>query len=141
MHAEQVRECFDQARVAHLATVDRSAHQPHVVPVTFARLGPDLLITAVDHKPKRTTALRRLANIAGNPPVAVLVDHYEEDWTRLWWARADGTARLSAATEEPDALAALVARYPQYAERPPSGTVILITVVRWIGWTSAAPAG
>ncbi len=76
------------------------------------------LVTAVDHKPKRTTALRRLANIAANPQVSVLVDHYEDDWDRLWWARADGRARVVPAGQDLElratALDALAGRYRQY---------------------------
>jgi PPOX class probable F420-dependent enzyme len=140
MDTEQVCRHFDQARVARLATVGSGARQPHLVPVTFARRG-DTLVTAVDHKPKRTRALRRLANIAANPLVSVLVDHYEEDWTRLWWARADGTARVVEAATEPDALAALVSRYPQYAERAPDGPLIVISVARWTGWSAGAGSG
>lgn len=131
--ADQVRECFDRARVARLATAGADG-RPHLVPITFARVDDDTLTTAVDHKPKRTQALRRLQNIAANPAVCVLADHYEEDWQRLWWVRADGTARIRDAADEPGAVAALVARYRQYDERPPDGPVILITVERWTGW-------
>jgi PPOX class probable F420-dependent enzyme len=141
MDAEQVRAGFDRARVAELATIDVTAARPHLVPVTFARLAGDALVTAGDHKPKRTTALRRLQNIAANPRVCVLAHHYEEDWRRLWWVRADGTATLRHAADDPEAVRALAARYPQYADRPPSGTLIVISVERWSGWESAAAAG
>jgi PPOX class probable F420-dependent enzyme len=134
---EQVRERFDRARVARLATLDAAGPRPHLVPVTFARVGNQTLVTAVDQKPKRTPALRRLRNIAANPRVCVLADHYEDDWTRLWWVRADGVARIGEAAEEPAALAALVARYPQYTGRPPGGPVIVISVERWVGWAAA----
>ncbi|HWD65751.1 MAG TPA: TIGR03668 family PPOX class F420-dependent oxidoreductase [Solirubrobacteraceae bacterium] len=141
MDADQVREYFDRAPVARLATIDTAAHRPHLVPVTFARLDPDTLVTGIDHKPKRTRALRRLQNIAGNPNVCVLADHYEDDWTQLWWVRADGTAQVREASSAPEAVRALVARYPQYAERPLDGPVIVISVVRWTGWVSASAAG
>ena len=85
---------------------------PHVVPCTFALLGDATIVSAVDHKPKRTTALRRLANIAANPRVALLADHYDDDWEALWWARADGTARVVAPGAEPELRAAAVARSP-----------------------------
>jgi PPOX class probable F420-dependent enzyme len=134
VNAGQARERFDQARVARLATLDPSRASPHIVPVTFARAGTDTLVTAVDHKPKRTVALQRLRNIAAHPRVCLLADHFEEDWTQLWWVRADGTARIRRAVDEPAAIEALAARYPQYAERPPDGPVIVIEVERWLGW-------
>lgn len=139
MDAEAVRARFRSVPVARLATVGASG-LPHLVPITFALLGPDTLVTAVDDKPKRTRALQRLANLAAHPQVCVLADHYEEDWRCLWWARADGTARIEETAREPDALSALTARYPQYAERRPAGPLILIAVDRWSGWTAAGHA-
>nr|WP_296067801.1 TIGR03668 family PPOX class F420-dependent oxidoreductase [uncultured Actinoplanes sp.] len=121
---------FASARVAHLATVD-AALQPHLVPMVFALAG-DVIHSAVDGKPKRSRALRRLANIAANPRVSVLADHYEDDWSRLWWVRADGVARVL--DECPEGLAALVARYPQYRVTPPAGPFVEITVRRWSAW-------
>ncbi len=88
----EARRRFASARVARLATADAGG-RPHIVPIVFAVEG-DIIYSAVDHKPKRTTALRRLANMAENPFVALLVDYYDDDWSRLWWARADGTGRL-----------------------------------------------
>src|SRR4051794_4921374 len=83
------RERFAAARVARLATSG-----PHIVPICFA-LDGDTIWSAVDAKPKRTRALRRLENIARDPRVSVLTDHYDDsDWSRLWWARADGTATV-----------------------------------------------
>src|SRR5207244_611648 len=82
------------AKVARLATIGAGG-KPHVVPITFAVDG-DTIYFAVDAKPKRTTDLKRLRNIAANSSVSVLVDHYEDDWTKLWWVRVDGTARLLA---------------------------------------------
>jgi len=131
------------ARVAHLATADADG-RPHVVPITFAVLADGTIVSAVDHKPKRTTALRRLANIAANPQVAVLADYYAEDWTQLWWARADGVARVVDAGEEPAlrtrALDALELRYPPYRRRPPTGALVVVDVARWSGWSAAEPA-
>ena len=139
MHALAVQARFDAARVAHLATASADG-RPHVVPITFARLDDATLVTAVDHKPKRTTALRRLANVAVNPAVAVLVDHYSDDWSRLWWARADGRARVvthdSAPAEHAAAVRRLALRYEQYRQRPPRGPVIVIAVSRWSGWAA-----
>jgi PPOX class probable F420-dependent enzyme len=95
--------------------------------------------SAVDAKPKRSTSLRRLANIAANPRVAVLVDHYEDDWNALWWVRADGTGRVLDADEPEgrDAIARLAARYPQYRENPPPGPVVAIGIDNWSSWSAA----
>nr|WP_174361639.1 TIGR03668 family PPOX class F420-dependent oxidoreductase [Nocardia paucivorans] len=131
---EQARERFAQGRVARLATVTRSGN-PHLVPIVFAAVG-DIVYTSVDAKPKSTTALRRLENIAANPNVAVLVDHYSEDWDRLWWVRADGTARLVEADEARTAVEQLTARYPVYRTQPPPGPVLAIRVTRWLGWSA-----
>jgi PPOX class probable F420-dependent enzyme len=123
---EWARQRFEQARVARLATVSGDG-SPHLDPIVFAVVG-SRLISAVDHKPKATTALRRLDNIAVNPFVSVLVDEYDDaDWSQLWWARADGWASVH---DEYD-LIALIARYPQYRDLPPSGPVIVIEVDRW----------
>jgi len=137
MDAGEARALFASAPVARLATVDAEGG-PHLVPITFA-LDGDVVITAVDHKPKRTTRLQRLANIEANPRVAVLADQYEDDWSRLWWVRADGLARvIERGDEEHDrAVERLAARYPQYAERVPDGPAIEIRISRWSGWRSA----
>jgi PPOX class probable F420-dependent enzyme len=123
-------ELFATVPVARLATVDAGG-TPHLVPIVFAVTG-NVIHTAVDAKPKTTRALRRLANIAAEPRVSVLADHYEDDWSRLWWVRADGLARVL--DESPAGLAALVARYPQYRTDPPPGPYIEITVDRWSRW-------
>ncbi|WP_307873557.1 MULTISPECIES: TIGR03668 family PPOX class F420-dependent oxidoreductase [unclassified Frankia] len=105
---------------------------------TLGTLDPlGTIVTAVDHKPKRTTRLRRLDDIAHEPRVTLLVDEYDDEWTRLWWARADGVAQV-VEPRHPDhaaAVRALSARYPQYREQPPSGPAILITVTQWSGWS------
>ncbi|MGP3968738.1 TIGR03668 family PPOX class F420-dependent oxidoreductase [Streptomyces sp. 6N223] len=137
LSASAARHRFAQARVLRLATTDPSGH-PHLVPAVFAVHG-DLVVTAVDAKPKRHHNLRRLRNVAANPAVSALVDHYEDDdWTRLWWARADGTARILTATpDRATPLSRLVAKYPQYRTTPPDGPVIEITVTHWSGWAAA----
>lgn len=139
LSAEQARERLAQARVARLATVAADGH-PHLVPVTFAVAG-DRIVTAVDAKPKSTPNLRRLANIRANPLVAVLADHYDEDWSRLWWARADGEAAI---IEDPAAMAGLVEllarRYRAYQDTPPVGPVIEIQVSAWSGWAAVNPS-
>jgi PPOX class probable F420-dependent enzyme len=139
---EEERRRFAAARVARLATADADG-RPHVVPMVFAlaveKGSGGTVYSAVDAKPKRSTSLRRLANIAANPRVAVLVDHYEDDWNALWWVRADGTGRILDADspEGRDAIARLAARYPQYRENPPRGPVVAIDVERWSGWSAA----
>jgi PPOX class probable F420-dependent enzyme len=119
--------------VVRLATADEEG-RPHLVAAAFALEG-DRIYSAVDHKPKRSRDLRRLRNIRANPQVAVLADHYEDDWERLWWARADGHARI---IEEPAEMAGpirlLTERYAQYRVNPPEGPVIAIAVSRWSGW-------
>lgn len=128
------RELFASALVARLATVDADK-RPHLVPVTFAVDG-DLVYTAVDHKPKRTQNLRRLRNIRENPNVALLADHYSDDWGDLWWVRADGTAQI--VDSDADAGRLLSERYAQYRAIPPMGPLIVISVQHWTGW-SASP--
>jgi len=132
---------FATATVARLATVGSDGH-PHLVPITFAMLDERTLVTAVDHKPKRTSALKRLANIEAESRVSVLVDHYEDDWERLWWVRADGLARVEGGrTSKSAALArALAARYPQYRARPPAGPFILVEIQRFSGWSATYSA-
>ena len=128
---EWARERFAQAKVARLATVSGDG-SPHLVPMVFA-VDETRLVSAVDDKPKSTTDLRRLDNIAVNPFVSVLVDHYDDaNWTQLWWARADGWGRIYAEYD----LTALIARYAQYREQPPAGPVIVIEVDHWSGWSA-----
>jgi PPOX class probable F420-dependent enzyme len=135
MTAEQARERLARARVARLATVSADG-RPHLVPVTFA-VSDDRIVSAVDAKPKTTRSLRRLANIQANPLVAVLADDYSEDWSRLWWARADGEALI---VSDPAAMAGplelLAGRYPVYRTSPPPGPVIMIRVTAWSGWSA-----
>ncbi len=124
--------------MARLATADE-AGRPHLVPVTFAING-DLIYIAIDHKPKTTTTgLKRLRNIERNPNVCLLADHYEEDWTALWWVRVDGRAAIRTL---PDACQApldlLAAKYPQYRQRRPNGPVIAIEAERWTAWAGRA---
>ena len=136
---DQARERFAAARVARLATAGPDG-VPHLVPIVFA-LDGDVLYSAVDAKPKRTTSLRRLANVAANPAVAVLADHYDEDWSALWWARADGAGTVldrddpDVAAEVGRALGLLAGRYPQYLQAPPPGPVLRVAVTRWSGWS------
>ncbi|HTI20869.1 MAG TPA: TIGR03668 family PPOX class F420-dependent oxidoreductase [Kutzneria sp.] len=123
---------FARARVARLATADR-AGRPHLVPVTFA-VHEDVVVIAVDHKPKTTTNLRRLRNIAENDQVSLLVDHYDEDWRQLWWVRVDGVARILAGDERIEPIEWLRAKYEQYRDRPPQGPVIEIRMFKMVNW-------
>ena len=133
MTPEEARERFSAARVARLATAD-AAGRPHLVPIVFAVEG-DRIYSVVDAKPKRTAALRRLANVRENPAVAVLVDHYDDDWSALWWARADGQARVLAPgqPEAQQAVGLLAQRYPQQQAK---GAVLAVDVARWSGWSA-----
>lgn len=138
MTGEQARRRFAAATVAHLATADERG-RPHLVPFVFVVRG-ETIYSAVDAKPKRTTSLRRLANVAANPHVSALVDHYSEDWDSLWWVRADGVARVldGAQPEARDALGLLTARYHQYRHQAPGGPVLAIDVERWSSWSASA---
>lgn len=129
------RSRVEQARVARLATV-RPDGAPHLVVVTFALHG-DTVVTAVDDKPKRTQQLQRLRNLQERPAAALLVDHYDEDWSQLWWVRLDGEAQI--VRDEPrrtDALVPLVAKYEQYRTAGPRGPVILFTVRSAVSWSA-----
>jgi PPOX class probable F420-dependent enzyme len=125
--------------IARLATITPDG-LPHLVPVVFAVDGDalgdhDVVYTAVDAKPKTTRRLRRLANIEANPRVSLLVDHYADDWTQLWWVRADGVAVVHSAGEAMDTGCRLLrAKYLQYQSVPLHGPVIAISVRRWSSW-------
>ncbi|WP_072690342.1 TIGR03668 family PPOX class F420-dependent oxidoreductase [Rhodococcus marinonascens] len=129
-------ERFASARVARLATVGPGG-VPHLVPLVFA-LDSDTIYSCVDHKPKRTTALRRLQNIAANPAVTLLVDHYDENWDQLWWVRVDGGAEVldAGSPEGTAAIDILATKYRQYAERRPDGPVIAVRSLRWHHWSA-----
>jgi PPOX class probable F420-dependent enzyme len=128
-----------KARIARLATVDAEG-LPHVVPVCFAYHGK-AFYTAVDRKPKQLPPqkLARLRNIRRSPQVALLIDHYDEDWTKLWFILVRARARLipkSANKERAEAIRALRAKYPQYAAGmlPDDAPIIRITAERIISW-------
>jgi PPOX class probable F420-dependent enzyme len=124
------------ARVGRLATV-RPDGGPHVVVCCYAVDG-DQVWTAIDEKPKSGARLQRLENVRANPRASLLVDHYEENWNRLWWVRVDGAAAvLEIGNEEDRAIAALTARYPQYARARPPGPVITIAIERITGWSAS----
>jgi PPOX class probable F420-dependent enzyme len=138
MSPEEARRRFGQARVARLATAGADG-RPHLVPIVFAVAegsARDVIYSVVDAKPKRTTALRRLTNVAENRSVSVLADHYEEDWDRLWWVRADGSGRLLADLDEPEAAAAVALLHARYPQQRAVGTVLAVDVERWAGWSA-----
>jgi len=146
VNPDQARELFSAARVARVATADPDG-VPHVVPLVFAvdvRTDGTTVYSAVDAKPKRTPALRRLANVRANPRVALLADHYDDTaWEALWWVRADGVGRVLA-PDDPWArrgVGLLVAKYPQYRAAAPEGPVLAVDVARWTGWAAWRPAG
>jgi len=136
---EEARARFAGERVARLATV-RPDGAPHVVPVVFAVSGDEIWL-AVDDKPKRTNELQRLANVEAEPRVSLLADRYDDEhWSRLWWVRADGRARVRADPRSIGRAGELLgARYPQHAERPPPGPAIVVEVERWTGWSATTP--
>ncbi|MDH6244264.1 TIGR03668 family PPOX class F420-dependent oxidoreductase [Mycobacterium sp. OTB74] len=124
---------FAAAPVAMLSTVSAEG-QPHVVPVVFALSG-DVLYTAVDAKRKTTRQLRRLANIAANPRVSLLVDHYSDNWDELWWVRADGTATVHPSGDEmATGYSLLRAKYSQYDRVALDGPVVRVAIGRWNSW-------
>jgi len=133
MDRETAWQRVSSARVGRLATVT-SAGRPHVVPCCYA-LDGDAIYSAVDAKAKTTLELRRLDNIRAHSVASLLVDHYAEDWSELWWVRVDGTARVVEGGNERDrALGLLSAKYPPYQTTPPPGPVIVIEVDRFRAW-------
>jgi PPOX class probable F420-dependent enzyme len=130
------RASFGRSPVARLATVTLDG-VPHLVPVVFA-IDPDnteIVYTAVDAKPKTTQRLRRLANIEHNPQVSLLVDHYSDDWTQLWWVRADGVGTIHPDDAQTHTgYRSLRAKYAQYQSVSLNGPVIAVAVRRWSSW-------
>jgi PPOX class probable F420-dependent enzyme len=136
MDDREMRHRIKTAMVARLATVGPDG-RPHIVPITFAPVDGSLYF-AVDQKPKRTRNLQRLRNIEANPDVSVLLDHYEDDWSSLWWVRVDGTARVvDEGPEFDEAISLLTARYEQYRSNRPAGPVVEIKVERMTGWSAS----
>jgi PPOX class probable F420-dependent enzyme len=106
------------------------------VPIVFV-LDGETLYSAVDAKPKRSRRLRRIENARERPDVTVLVDDYDEDWSRLWWVRLRGRARVLEGGDEAErALALLAAKYEQYEREPPGVPVLAIDLVEWRSWSA-----
>lgn len=138
----ECRTRFSGARVARLATVAQDG-SPRLVPITFAVVGvigaAEEIFSAVDHKPKSTTALARLRRIEHEPRVSLLADEYSEDWAQLWWVRADAYAEvLIEGTERDTGVAFLQRKYEQYRLQPPANAVIRFLVRQWSGWAAAS---
>jgi len=130
-----IRQRSAAARVARLATVTPDG-RPHIVPCCFAVDG-DCAFTAVDDiKAKTTRDLRRLRNLLAHPAVSLLIDHYVEDWSALWWIRMDGRAHLAehGSTEHIHAQEVLASKYDQYRRRPPPGAVVVVEIDTWRAW-------
>lgn len=128
-----MRERVAGARVGRLGTVTDSG-LPHLVPCCFVLVG-DTVYSAVDAKPKSTMSLRRLANLRANGRATLLVDHYDEDWSTLWWVRVDGTGRvIDHGAEREQALAPLAGKYEQYRRQPPPGPVVALDITAWRAW-------
>ena len=135
-----LRRRIARARVGHLATSDGT--RPSVVPVCFVLLG-DTLYQAIDAKPKSVRAgqLRRVRNVQANPKAAILIDHYVEDWRRLWWVLLQGRARLLATgSEQERAIKSLRRKYVQYRTTTPltsNALVIALDVARLRHWRAS----
>ena len=137
MPSDAERQFLSRMRVGHLATAD-GAGAPHVVPVCFAVDG-DAAYVAIDEKPKRLNIpLKRLRNIAENPQVALVVDRYDEDWTRLGWVMLRGRAEILTEGPEHDRAQALLNdRYSQLAPmRIAHLPVIALRIAKTASWGS-----
>jgi len=141
MDEADLRRRVADARVARLATIEDDG-SAHLVPICFV-LDEAAIYSAVDGKPKRSRDLRRLRNVRERPVATVLVDHYEEDWARLWWVRIRGPARVLevGGPEEARATDLLVAKYPQYRSLRPGGPVLTVSIAECRGWEASPPAG
>lgn len=132
---EWTRELLASERVARLAYVDEE-DRPRVLPVTFAVAG-GAVWSAIDEKPKRTPEPARLRHLRRRPEAALLVDTYDDDWSRLAWVQLLGTVELLPVESEPEAIEALARKYAPYAERTPPGPLLRLSVERTLQWRSA----
>lgn len=133
MDRETMRDRLSGSPIAHLGTVSARG-RPHVVPCCFV-LDGSTLFTAVDAKPKSTRRLQRIRDLEANPSASLIVDHYEDDWTRLWWVRVDVTGRIMEPGAEHDrALDRLAEKYAQYRQHRPPGPVLALDIDGWRAW-------
>jgi PPOX class probable F420-dependent enzyme len=133
------RELLAAERVARLAFLDDD-DRPRVLPVTFAVAG-DAVWSAIDDKPKRTAQPARLRYLRRRPEAALLVDLYDDDWTRLAWVQLLGRVELAPIESSPEATAALAEKYEQYAARTPPGPLLRLTVERALHWRAVGDRG
>ena len=106
------------------------------MPICFV-VADDVVYSAVDDKPKRHEHLQRISNVTATGAASLLIDEYDEDWSRLWWVRLDGRARVVDDTAEAKrAIRSLCDKYSQYRDQPPSGPVLALDVERWVGWSA-----
>jgi PPOX class probable F420-dependent enzyme len=137
MVTPQERARVAAARVARLATV-RADGTPHIVAVTFA-LEEDTVVSVVDHKPKRTQELQRLRNLEGRPTASLLVDHYEDDWSKLWWVRLDLAVEIVRdGPRRTDLLEPLIRKYADYRVTAPQGPVLAMRIRSTTSWSASA---
>jgi PPOX class probable F420-dependent enzyme len=129
------RELVATARVARLAYLDGDG-RPRALPVTFAVAG-DAIWSAIDEKPKRAAEPARVEYLRRRPEAALLVDEYDDDWSRLLWVQLLGRVDVLPASSAPEAMAALAAKYEPYARRPPPGPLLRLTVERALSWRAA----
>jgi len=136
MTEDEARARFAGARVAVLGTIGPE-RAPHLVPVVFAMDGERIHL-AVDSKPKRSEELARVSNLRRDPRCSLLVHGYDEDWTRLWWARADGRATVTDAAPGLERTFALLRdRYPQYGQGTRAiGPAMVVEILRWSSWSA-----
>ena len=128
------KERFGEARVARFATVGADG-SPHLVPITFALVGENL-VSAVDASPSRRSPCAGWTTSPTTRSSCVLVDAYDDDWSQLWWARADGWARV-VSPDKTEGFDQLVAKYEQYRIRPPDGPAVVIAINHWSGWSAS----
>ncbi len=136
LETADAKDRFAASPVLRLATVSSNG-KPHLVPCTFVAYGDNFAI-GIDNKPKVSAHLKRLRNITGNANVSAIVDHYDDDWQRLWWVRADGEASILTNGGEYQRLWDLLrARYRQYEGQTLNGPIIVTKVAVWSGWSYA----
>lgn len=135
MNRPEALRALAAARVGHLGST-RPDGAPHIVPITFA-ITDGTLVTMVDHKPKTTQRLQRLVNLESTPRASVMVDHYSEDWSELWWVRIDGPASIHHDGELwESSRRELAAKYAHYARKRPEGPAIAVTIETVTSWES-----
>jgi PPOX class probable F420-dependent enzyme len=133
MERAEALDRLSSARVAHLATITPDG-KPHLVVITFAVVG-DAVAHMIDDKPKTTRRLQRLANVEATPRASLLVDGYDEDWSKLWWVRVDGGVSIASSGDLwESARSSLGEKYPQYRGSPPGGPAIFLAIDRVTHW-------